>query len=471
MSCKAWSKEPESLEAAIVRGFIMNRSVILLFLIGCLVILSQGSASAQSCAATSCHQPIINTPKPHAPVEERDCFACHHQKNPVHPLLGGAKSWELAAKVPDLCTQCHNPFGKKKAMHPPVKAGECLSCHKPHGGSGRFLLNVGEDLTNLCVECHDAAPFKRKFMHGPVALGACAKCHDPHEANEKYLLSGPVADVCLKCHEDFKTQMKAAAFVHTPVKNGPCTSCHDPHSSQTAKLLKTKTPDICMGCHKAMEKKLKSKIVHKPLMQEGGCTSCHAVHFSQGRKLLSVDGVNLCLGCHNTDKLGNPPLKNIKKEIAGKKFLHKPVAEGKCQACHDPHGNDNYRLLKGSYPADIYSPYKDGIYGLCLSCHDKDMLRFAETTLYTKFRNGKRNLHYVHVVNRKGRTCRICHEPHASDGEKLINATGFKFGEWDIPINLKFSATGGSCAPGCHRPFRYDREKAVEYDTSIKDAK
>jgi predicted CXXCH cytochrome family protein len=92
------------------------------------------------------------------------------------------------------------------------------------------------------------------------------------------------------------------------------------------------------------------------------------------------------------------------------------------------------------------------------------MLRFAETTIYTKFRNGNRNLHYVHVVNsRKGRSCRMCHQPHASNGVKLIDKEVQKFGEWEIPVNFAITPTGGSCAPGCHQAFKYDREKAVVY--------
>jgi predicted CXXCH cytochrome family protein len=417
--------------------------------------------AANSCQTAECHASIGGTQNMHAPIKEGDCSGCHKQTNPAHPLKGG-KSFDLTEKGAALCYQCHETYGKKKVVHPPVKEGECAYCHKPHGGASRFLLE-SDNQTELCLGCHDATEFKQKVKHGPVAVGACTKCHNPHEANEKALLRGAVWETCLKCHVEFLKALKESPFIHTPVRGGPCTSCHNPHGGQIEQLLKKKTPDLCMGCHKTMEKKLKAKVVHKPLLQEGGCTSCHAVHFSKAPKLLSGSGVDICLGCHNTDKLGSPPLKNIKKEIEGKKFLHGPLALGQCQACHDPHANDNFRLLKGAYPTDIYVPYKEGAYGLCLSCHDKNMLRFAETTLYTKFRNGKRNLHNVHVVSKKGRSCRICHEAHASNGEKLINKTGFKFGDWDIPINSKITPTGGSCAPGCHRPFKYDREKAEIY--------
>ena len=442
----------------------MKRFVSLVYFAGCLVVLSTGYVFAQSCVVDSCHQSILATEKPHAPVKENDCAACHRQKNKLHPVKN-EKGFELTAKVPALCAQCHDAFGKKKVMHPPVKDGDCLACHKPHGASGRFLMGAGEDRTELCLGCHDSAPFKQKFMHGPVAVGACTKCHAPHEAAEKNLLEGTVRNLCLKCHTDFAKSLKEARVVHQPVKEGPCTSCHNSHGSPVSKLLKKKMPELCIECHVKLGKKLAGvKVPHKPLQQEGSCGSCHSAHYSQDKGLLPFDEITTCLRCHDKDNLGNPPLRNIKKELAGKKYLHGPIEAGECKACHDPHGSDDFRMLRGSYPADIYAPYKEGIYGICLSCHEKNLLRYADTTIYTGFRNGNRNLHYVHVANnRKGRTCRICHETHASTGVKMISNEGAKFGDWKIPINFSITPTGGSCAPGCHRAFKYDRQTPVNY--------
>jgi predicted CXXCH cytochrome family protein len=420
-------------------------------------------AAEITCRTAECHARVGGTSNFHEPVREGDCSACHKPVNPVHPLKDG-KSFTLTAKDEALCYQCHDRFGKKKVVHPPVKDGECTYCHKPHGGAERYLLGVGSDQSELCYGCHDPAPFKQKYRHGPVAVGECTQCHNPHESNGKALLGGAVWETCLKCHVDVVKNLSESIFIHTPVKSGPCTACHFPHSSNYATLLKKPTPALCLECHKKMEKVFKAKIVHKPLVQEGGCNTCHSTHFAKASKLLAGDDKTICLSCHNSDKLGNPPLRNIKTEIEGKKYLHGPIQKGGCKDCHDPHGNDRFRLLKGNYPADIYAPYKDGIYSLCLSCHDKNMLRFSETTIYTKFRNGKRNLHYVHVVNsRKGRTCRVCHQAHASDGVKLINKENLKFGEWQIPVNFTITATGGSCAPGCHQAFTYNRDKPVVY--------
>jgi hypothetical protein len=33
-----------------------------------------------------------------------------------------------------------------------------------------------------------------------------------------------------------------------------------------------------------------------------------------------------------------------------------------------------------------------------------------------------------------------------------------------MPLNFKKVENGGSCSPGCHKAFEYDRVKAVEYD-------
>jgi predicted CXXCH cytochrome family protein len=448
--------------------FVMNRLLTISYLALSLVIHFQGTSTAETCSATSCHQTIIRNEKPHAPVQAQECLACHHQKKPNHPLLGD-KSWELVTKVPTLCEQCHSPFGKgnKKVIHSPVKEGDCLACHKPHGGAGRFLLGVGEDRTELCVTCHNPEPFKQPFMHGPVAVGACNKCHEPHESKEKALLDAPVRVVCLKCHTDFSNELKKAKVTHPPVKDGPCSACHNPHGSAVRKILKQKIPDLCVNCHGTIGKKLASaKVPHKPLSQEGGCSSCHSAHYSSNKRLLPFDEMATCLSCHDKDDLGTPPLRNIKKDLEEKKFLHGPIKKGECVPCHDPHGSDNFRMLRGSYPAEIYVPYKEGIYSSCLGCHEKNLLRFAETTIYTKFRNGKRNLHYVHVVNnRKSRTCRVCHQPHASNGEKLIDKEVLKFGVWNVPVNLTISISGGRCAPGCHQAFTYDREKPVLYKT------
>ncbi|MBJ6751536.1 cytochrome c3 family protein [Geomonas anaerohicana] len=441
----------------------MKRYLLLPPLLVALSALS--AAAAENCLSVACHAKVGAYKHPHAPVKG-DCLSCHVQKAKEHPLPK-AKSFELAAKGSALCATCHDGIGKKKIVHPPVKEGECTSCHNPHGGNGKFLMEADEDRKELCFGCHDTAPFKKPHVHGPVAEGACTACHDPHDSSQKALLKGDVKELCLKCHEDFAKGMKQATRVHGPVKNTPCTSCHDPHSSVNPSLLKEKMPELCIGCHKDIGKKMKSaKLMHQPLTDAKGCGNCHSTHYSSAKGLMAGDQKTICLICHGAKPPGNPPLRDVTKEMGFGKKLHGPIKDSKCDGCHDPHASDYRRLLLGNYPTSLYTPYREGAYDLCLRCHDKNLLRYPDTTLYTKFRNGDRNLHYVHVSNRiKGRSCLVCHESHGADGEKLMNKDGSRFGQWQIKTRLKLTATGGSCAPGCHWAYSYDRVKPVNYAT------
>ena len=69
----------------------------------------------------------------------------------------------------------------------------------------------------------------------------------------------------------------------------------------------------------------------------------------------------------------------------------------------------------------------------------------------TRFRDGEVNLHRLHVNREKGRTCRACHEVHASKNPFHIrDAVPFGGRGWQLEIRFKKAETGGSCAPGCH---------------------
>lgn len=411
------------------------------------------------CVSGSCHTTIGQIALPHQPVKDGECLSCHLQQQQDHPASRG-KTFTFNLTGAELCYQCHGIMGKLAVVHPPVKKGECLSCHRPHGTANRFLLDTGADRSSLCFGCHERSPFTGVHAHGPAAAGACNECHRAHESSEKKLLASPPTTLCFNCHVDFVEGIKKAAVVHSPLQKSPCTSCHLPHSSENPSLLSEKMPDLCLKCHSALGERLKTfRIQHAPLQQAGGCGSCHLSHYGENKGLLLSDEKSICLTCHGSN--GNSSLKNIRKQMEKKKVLHGPLNEGKCSPCHDPHGGNSFRLLTGRYPAGAYELYEPGDYDFCLQCHDKNLLRFRNTTIYTRFRDGDVNLHYIHVAGqRKGRTCRFCHEPHGSTGPKLISNEGMSFGKWDIPIRFEITPTGGSCAPGCHRPIRYDREAA-----------
>ena len=372
-------------------------------------------------------------------------------------LLTGA----TAQAQDQACLECHTEFKDAKVVHPALTMG-CNSCHTGLHAGEKPAPKLTASVPDLCFGCHDKGAFENKYPHAPVADGMCGSCHNPHVSALPKLLLTPVPDLCFTCHD---RNALAKKTVHASAAGGQCLVCHSAHGSPNKYQLVKAVPDLCFACHDKMQALIsKVKVPHKPLLQEGGCCNCHSPHYARNKGLFSTDGNSVCLGCYDKDDLGTPRLRNIKKELAGKKYLHGPLLQGECKACHDPHGSDNFRILRGRYPAEIYAPYRDGIYEACLICHDKNLLRYPDTTIYTGFRNGNQNLHFLHVANkRKGRTCRVCHEPHASNGEKLISKEGSQFGEWRIPLNFRITPTGGSCAPGCHQAFSYDREKPVVY--------
>jgi predicted CXXCH cytochrome family protein len=67
-------------------------------------------------------------------------------------------------------------------------------------------------------------------------------------------------------------------------------------------------------------------------------------------------------------------------------------------------------------------------------------------------------MHWVHVNQEKGRTCRACHEVHASTHPAHIrDAVPFGNTGWMLELNYQQTAEGGSCSPGCHKPRSYNR--------------
>ena len=87
------------------------------------------------------------------------------------------------------------------------------------------------------------------------------------------------------------------------------------------------------------------------------------------------------------------------------------------------------------------------------------MFLSERTEIETNFRDGGRNLHYLHVNREeKGRTCQTCHEIHGSDLPRhMASVVPFEGGGWTMPIGFRQTDTGGRCSPGCHEPQEYRR--------------
>lgn len=297
--------------------------------------------------------------------------------------------------------------------------------------------------------CH---PHKAEkvFVHLPVKNGECVSCHKssgqkhPKFKKEAFLLTDKGrAGLCNECHEPKNTKK----YVHPPVAAGDCLGCHDPHQSDSKFQLKAAGAELCFMCHD--KSALERKYPHKPIA-EGKCLGCHDPHQSDQKNLLKAEGQQLCMTCHS------------KTEFSGVS-VHAPVAAGDCVACHAPHGTQNHHLLKAVVPDEMYQSFDKSNFALCFGCHADTLADSQRTGEDTEFRNGIINLHYLHVNKvDKGRSCKVCHDPHAAGQPRLISSKIPGFGRWRIPIRYTKTEVGGTCVVGCHKPKSYDRFTPVK---------
>jgi predicted CXXCH cytochrome family protein len=247
---------------------------------------------------------------------------------------------------------------------------------------------------------------------------------------------------------------------HAPARRD-CTNCHNPHNSKQPKLVLEEGRAICTGCHDDIGKIVGSAPVpHRAATTGAQCSGCHNPHGSSVAKLLVQQPFDLCVNCHSKDTMADASgkkLQNIKAWLDANKVWHGPIAKKDCTACHEPHGGDHFRLLTDDYPPEFYAPYDAKRYALCFSCHKEAAFSTAQTTTLTSFRNGATNLHYLHLQQGgRGRTCRACHEVHASGQEHHIRA-GVPYGSsgWVLKLNYKQTESGGSCDKTCHQEKAY----------------
>jgi predicted CXXCH cytochrome family protein len=415
-------------------------------------VLAETSAEP-SCISEKCHNDMGKAKFVHGPVAIGECTSCH---KPV-----SSHTFEPINDVGELCYKCHNRLNSQKTVHKPVREGKCTGCHSPHQSPNKFqLLGAGPD---LCFRCHDRKLVAGKFVHGPASVGDCRACHHPHQSDNPKMLLVAGNDLCFSCHSEKADELKSSKVVHPPVRSD-CVGCHSPHSSNYKyNLLAEPTRDLCFTCHIDKKEETTAALVkHGGLETEKKCLACHTPHFSNNAKLLVMNPGDLCLSCHDREYTkASGKIADIKNVLAKNKDWHGPVREKDCSSCHNPHGSNNFRMLREYYPQIFYDSYNINNYKLCFMCHEKSIANDEFTMTMTGFRNGSQNLHFVHVNRQKGRTCRACHDPHATNNPSHIRDS-VPFGTWPLPVNFTKTKTGGQCSPGCHQMFMYDRNKPAK---------
>ncbi len=401
-----------------------------------------------TCQTEGCHEDIGKEKYVHGPAAGGTCIACH---NPH----GSVNEYAVSRPALPLCLICHEEKEdelKQQYVHNVITTSGCIDCHDSHESPIKFQLKANTT-SELCFTCHDDSKSKLRYVHGPVAADDCNACHNPHASPNEYLMPEAGNNLCFLCHETIQEEL-TKQNTHKPVEDD-CTSCHDAHGASHAKLLNKAEDMLCFDCHEDTQQEIQAVTVkHKPVA-EAKCAQCHTPHGSDYTNLLPTAAKDICFTCHK--KLG--------KFISESKQRHGPVEESDCNACHTPHGSANPKILNKFFPAGFYNPYSVEKYALCFECHNEDIALDELTTTLTNFRNGDWNLHYLHIHKvRRGRSCKACHEAHASNQDMHIRAE-VPYGKmWSYPITYTKMEQGGNCVVGCHKPKEYNRVEPVSYE-------
>ncbi|HDH06301.1 MAG TPA: cytochrome C, partial [Nitrospirae bacterium] len=184
----------------------------------------------------------------------------------------------------------------------------------------------------------------------------------------------------------------------------------------------------CMDCHKEMKSELAKKYVHVP-MSERDCEACHLRHGRLAVKsFVEREEKKLCFTCHT----------GMAADVENMAGVHTVIKQGKCLPCHDAHASDNTSLQK-----EVGNEQ-------CFTCHDK--APFMRAKRHKPLDKGCLTCHAAHgsqykdnlIIEETG-LCRSCHN---------FTEKGFRNAHRDYPVEQ------AECS-GCHSPHSSSNDKLL----------
>jgi DmsE family decaheme c-type cytochrome len=188
----------------------------------------------------------------------------------------------------------------------------CESCHGP--GSKHAESASAEDIRNpaklppreserICLKCHNNQPTNvGRILSGHGRSGiACTSCHSMHTAHSSDILEGRAARInagCAKCHQNTWAQFQKPFHHRLPEGAMSCVDCHNPHGSILASSIRTTNANEpgCFRCHG--DKRGPFTFTHAPVQMDG-CQACHEPHGSANPRMLTrAEERFVCLECH-----------------------------------------------------------------------------------------------------------------------------------------------------------------------------
>ena len=337
---------------------------------------------------------------------------------------------------------------------------QCTSCHNAHDDKfGKFLV-MSNSNGALCLTCHIKSGWSASSHSNSnanwngksVSNHACQSCHVPHSANgkERLLRSQTEENVCFTCHNGSvaaeNIQSEFNKFSRHPVDN--TTGIHDP--AETA-IVNTRHVE-CVDCHNPHAAKSSGT-------PSGPLTGVRGVNINGNEVSTISQEYQLCFRCHgdSNNKPAPPTTRqfnqtNVRTEFSTSNPSYHPVVGPgantnvpslinnlntsstiKCTDCHNnnntsgprgPHGSSNPQILERQYLTQDGTQESASAYAMCYKCHSQSNI----------LGNNSFPLHRFHITGNGGgggghggmasglsTPCNVCHDPHASQQQKLIN--------------------------------------------------
>lgn len=193
-----------------------------------------------------------------------------------------------AAQVNATCLNCHSRDRTHQEWRGSAhdrKDMSCTSCHTEHHPKSPEKMLVKRTEQELCVTCH--ADRRKAIYQRSTHLFQtehrdekveCSSCHNPHGGEGRTMLqASSVNKLCYTCHAD-----KRGPFLweHAPVREN-CLTCHEAHGSNQVKLLKVRSTMLCQQCHIHLLPRHQTVAGHDIFTFNNGCANCHSqVHGS-----------------------------------------------------------------------------------------------------------------------------------------------------------------------------------------------
>ena len=209
--------------------------------------------------------------------------------------------------------------------------------------------------------------------------------------------TGLAQGICYVCHSTHGDIWQGSRDFHSG-GSAHCNICHTMHNSQDNDPVNPDSPtgmewlinrgavsDVCLTCHAGAYGSVFGNDVLNPPNEVGGGNFV----------FLLEDNINDGYGGNNQPILGQAAGHNIESHAMGSAADEVLVttpggsfrsADLTCTSCHDPHGNQNFRMLYGA------GTIQDGLYEFVFEAPDAEGLSIyhgnERTTRHTAYRSG-----------------------------------------------------------------------------------